>query len=264
MPAEPSTITRFFVLTFAITWGLQFPGVFAQRGLLPGPMPLYLGLAGLGIFGPLIAATLLAYREARGAGVRALVAPLFRWRVHPGWYLLGLLVPGALLALLLAGLNLAGRHGPTLYFPAGGMLGFALVISVAEEVGWRGFALPRLQQRFGAFAASTLIGVLWCLWHIPMFLGQGVPLELLIVMLLSFMGACLLLTSIYNGTGGSLLLAAVAHLGAHLNNSHRALPDDVAPLVAHAIVYGALGLALMRASLSPARVRRAALVPKAP
>lgn len=117
------------------------------------------------------------------------------------------MVLGALLTLLLSGLNLAGRLGPVLYVPAGGALVFALVISVAEEVGWRGYALPRLEQRFGAFAASTLLGVLW---HLPMF---------------------------YQGTGGSLLLAVLTHFGGHLNNSFRALPGEVAPLVSHAIVY---------------------------
>src|SRR6187200_1873346 len=120
MPAQPSatpsTTLPFFVLTFAISWGLQLPGVLAQRGLLPGPLQVYLMLAGLGIFGPLVAATLLAHREAGRAGIRALYAPLLRWRLHPGWYLLGLVVPGSLLALLLGALNLAGRQGPALYF----------------------------------------------------------------------------------------------------------------------------------------------------
>lgn len=249
MLAQPST-TRFFALTFAITWGLQLPGVLAQRGLLPGALPVYLALAGLGILGPIVAATVLAYREAGGTGVRQLYAPLLRWRVHLGWYVLALAVPGALLALLLSGLNLAGRAGPTLYFPAGGALAFAVVVSVAEEVGWRGHALPRLERRFGSFAASTLLGVVWYLWHLPMFLGQGVPLDLVLVMLLYFTGASLLLTWIYQGTGGSLLLAVLAHTGAHLNNSHRALPDEAAPLVAHAIVYAALGLTLMRRSIT--------------
>ena len=241
----PATL-RFFVLTFAITWGLQLPGVLAQRGLLPGAMPAYLALAGLGIFGPIVAATVVAYREAGGAGLRQLYAPLLRWRVHPGWYLVALLVPGVLLALLLSGLNLAGRAGPTLYFPAGGALTFALVVAVAEEVGWRGYALPRLEQRFGAFAASTLLGVLWYLWHLPMFVGQGFPLDLVLVKLLYFTGASLVFTWIYRGTGGSLLLAVLTHLGGHLNNSYRALPDEVAPIVAHAIVYGALGLLVIR------------------
>jgi hypothetical protein len=80
-----------------------------------------------------------------------------------------------------------------------------------------------------------------------------VPLNLVIVMLLYFTGASLLLTRIYNGTKGSLLLAALAHMGAHLNNSHRALPDEVVPLVAHAIIYAALGLLVMRGALSRRR-----------
>jgi membrane protease YdiL (CAAX protease family) len=146
-------------------------------------------------------------------------------------------------------LNLAGRQGPTAYLPSLGAVGFGLVISVAEEVGWRGYALPHLQARFGAFAASVMLGVLWYLWHIPMFLGQGVPLNLVFVMLLYFTGASLFLTWISNATQGSLLLAVLAHLGAHLNNSHRALPGEVTPLVAHAIIYGGLGLFVMLGTL---------------
>ena len=248
--SSPSSATApFFLLAFAITWGLQLPGVLAQGGLLPGDVQLYMPFAGLGIFGPLIAALVLAWREGRGSGVRTLLRPLLRWRVHLGWYLMALLVPATLLALVLLGLNTGGRTGPVVYFPVNGAIGFALVISLVEEVGWRGFALPRLQRRFGPFAASTLLGVLWYLWHLPMFLGMGVPLDLVLVMLLYFVGASLLMTWIYNGTEGSLLLMVLAHLGAHLNNSHRALPDEVAPLVAHAIVYAGLGLVVMRRAL---------------
>lgn len=250
--ASPST-APFFLLAFAITWGLQLPGVLAQQGVLPGDVQLYMPFAGLGILGPLIAALVLAWREGGGSGVRKLLLPLLRWREHPGWYLMALVVPGGLLALVLLGLNAVGRTGPIVYFPVNGAIAFALVISLVEEVGWRGFALPRLQRRFGPFVASTLLGVLWYLWHWPMFLGMGVPLDLVLVMLLYFMGASLLMTWIYNGTEGSLLLMVLAHLGAHLNNSHRALPDEVAPLVAHAIVYGGLGLVVMRRALGTQR-----------
>jgi uncharacterized protein len=249
----------FFLLTFAITWGLQFPGVLAQRGVLPGEPNAYLPLVGLGIFGPLLAATLLTFREGGKAAVKQLYAPLLRWRLHPGWYVVALLVPGALLTALLSLLNLAGREGPVAYFPAANAVVFGLVISLAEELGWRGYALPRLQARWGAFAAGTLIGVMWYLWHIPMFLGLGVPLNLVFVMLLYFTGASLLLTWLYNGTKGSLLLATLAHLGAHLNNSHRALPDEVVPLVAHAIIYAALGLWVMRGVFSARRGRKGQL-----
>ena len=147
---------------------------------------------------------------------------------------------------MLALLNLAGRHGKVGYFPAVSALIFGLLISLVEEVGWRGYAFPRLQARWGSLAGGVMLGVIWYLWHIPMFLGLGVPMNLVLVMLLYFCGASLFLAWIYNGTQRSLLLAVLAHLGAHLNNSHRALPADVVPLVAHAIVYGALGLLVMR------------------
>jgi uncharacterized protein len=254
-PARHGTLA-FFLLTFAITWGLQLPGVLAQRGLLPGDPSRYLPAAGLGIFGPLVAATLLTRREGGGAAVRELYGRLLAWRAHVGWYVLALAVPVALLSIGLKLMNLAGRTGPLAYVPGVGGLVFGLVISVAEEIGWRGYALPRLERRFGAFAASTLLGVLWCAWHIPMFLGAGVPLNLMLVMLLFFTGASLFMSFIARATGGSLLLAVLAHLAAHLNNSHRALPGEVLPLVVHAVVYGALGLALMRGSLA-GRVRDA-------
>ena len=238
--------TSFFVLTFGITWGLQLPGVFAQRGIFPGDPKVYLPFVALGALGPLLAATWLSFREGGRAGVNRLYAPLLRWRVHWGWYAVALALPGALLTLVLSLLNQAGRQGPIAYLPAAGGVVFGLVMSLVEEVGWRGYALPRLRARWGAFAASALLGVLWCLWHIPMFLGLGVPLDLGPILLLYFVGASLFMTWIYDGTQGSLLLIVLAHLGAHLDNSHRALPGDVVPLLAHAIVYAALGLFVMR------------------
>jgi uncharacterized protein len=248
--ASPAERTLpFFLLTFAITWGLQLPGVLAQKGLLPGDPQAYLPLAGLGLFGPLVAATVLTARHGEPGAVRALYARLLRYRVHPGYYLVALVVPAALLTSGLALLDLLGRQGPIAYLPTLGGVAFGVVISVVEEIGWRGYALPRLEARWGAFAAGSLLGVAWYLWHLPMFAGQGVPLKLVLVMVLYFVGASLLMTWLNAGTKGSLLIAVLAHLGAHLNNSHRALPGDAVPLLVHAIVYAGLGLWVMRRQL---------------
>jgi uncharacterized protein len=255
MRSSGSRTWAFFLLTFAITWGLQLPGVLAQRGVLPGDPKAYLPFVGLGALGPLLAATVLSFREGGSRAIKRLYAPMLHWRVQPGWYVMALVVPGALLSGVLFSMNLAGRHGPIAYLPAASGVIFGLVMSVVEEVGWRGYALPRLQARWGSFAAAALIGVLWYLWHIPMFLGVGVPLELAPVMLLYFVGASLFLTWIYEGTQGSLLLVVFAHLGAHLDNSHRALPGEVLPLLVHAIVYSALGLLFMRRHLQRNRPR---------
>lgn len=243
----------FFVLAFGFTWALQLPAVVLRLLYGPGHGDALLPLAMLGIFGPLVAAVTLTARAEGRAGVRRLFAPLLRWRVNPAWYALGLFGPGLLLTGGLWLMRLAGREGPVTYFPAVAGVVMAVVISVAEEVGWRGYAQPRLEQRYGFFGASGVVGVLWMLWHVPMFLGAGVPLELLLVMLLFFTGGSLLFAFIQRGTGGSLLLVVLAHVGAHLNNSHGPLPGDTLPLLVHAIAYAALGLALTR-SLVPRRV----------
>lgn len=263
MPPDRRGTAPFFLLTFAITWGLQVPGVLAQRGFLPGDPNAYMPMVGLGIFGPLIAATILTRREGGGAAVRALYARLLHWRVHPRYYVVAFILPAVLLTGSLFSLNLAGRHGPIEYVPAIGALAVGVVISAAEEVGWRGYAQPRLQERWGPFASGVLIGVLWYLWHIPMFLGLGVPLNLVFVMVLYFAGAGLLLSWVHNGTGGSLLVASLVHLGAHLNNSSRALPDDVLPLVAHAIIFAGLGLIVMRRSFGKKRSKKGPEAPAA-
>jgi uncharacterized protein len=256
-------VVQFFVLAFAITWGLQLPGVLAKEGWLPGPLGAYLPFAMLGIFGPVLAATIVTAREGGRAAVRELFAGLLKWRAPLETYLVPLVLPGVLLTALLCLLGAAGRHGDVLFVPPASRLVLALVISVAEEVGWRGFALPRLQKRMGPVAASGIIAVLWMLWHIPMFLGAGVPLSLLVVMSLLFFGGSFVYTWAFNRSGGSLLVAVAAHFGVHLNNSNLALPRDVLPLVVHAIVYAALGLALLRpagswlAPSSGGRFRRA-------
>lgn len=249
MTSTPRRTLPFFLLTFAITWGLQVPGVLALSGRLPGDPKLYLPFAGLGLLGPALAATVLTHRESGWAGVRSLLEPLLRWRVHPGWYLAALFPALALTGFLYL-LNGAGRVGPIAYVPPAGALVFGLVVSLVEEIGWRGFALPRLEKRWGGFAASGLIGVVWYVWHLPMFAAAGVPLRLAPVMLLYFVGASLLLTWLIERSGGSLLLAVVAHFAAHLNNSHHALPNEVLPLLVHAIVYAALGLAVMRGGMT--------------
>jgi membrane protease YdiL (CAAX protease family) len=168
-----------------------------------------------------------------------------------------LVLPAVLLSAVLWLLRAAGREGPIAYTPDAPRLVLALVIAVAEEVGWRGFALPRLQRRFGAFAASGLLGVLWALWHLPMFAAQGIPLELLLVMALFFTGGSLVFTWACERSGQSLFFAVFAHVGVHLNNSHLALPGDQIPLVVHAVIYAALGLLLVSPRGGQARSARA-------
>jgi uncharacterized protein len=247
--AYRDSVTRFFVGAFVATWALQLPAVLVK--LAGGPAEGYLPLAMLGVLCPAAIATWMSYLAGGWPAVRRLYAPLLHWRVHCQWYFIAVALRGLLLTAALLLLRPAGWDGPVTFFPPVERVIAAVVISLGEEIGWRGYALPRLQQRYGAIGASGILGALWTLWHIPMFVGLGVPLSLLPLMLVYFVGGSLVMTWIYNRTGGSLLLMVLAHVGAHLNNSHAALPEHVLPLVVQAILsvwigYLALALPLRR------------------
>ena len=85
------------------------------------------------------------------------------------------------------------------------MLGFW----ACEEIGWRGFALPRLLERWNAFTASLILGVVWALWHLPYFFF-GMPYSFLIYALY-LLAVSVLMTWIFNHTQGSLLVAVIFH-----------------------------------------------------
>jgi membrane protease YdiL (CAAX protease family) len=250
-------IALYFGLAFGITWGLQVPAVLALRGLMAGPPERYMALVGLGGFGPAAAAMIVAGLE--GSGVRALLRPLGVWRVGLRWYLAALGLPGGIFVVAAAAYNLCGHREPLLYPPnEAAFLAALVVFSIGEEIGWRGFALPRLRAWCGPVATSGIIGVLWTAWHIPMLTLQGVS-PILYVALVPFMiGGSLLFTWIYQRTRGSLLLAVLTHAGVHLNNPGHALPGRTTPILLHTAAYIALAVILLVAD------RRAWLTERAP
>ena len=100
--------------------------------------------------------------------------------------------------------------------PAGAFLLWLLTFGLGEEIGWRGYALPRLQKNHSALTATLIVGGLWALWHLPAFfyretylamgLTAGLPL-----LFMSILAASIVFTWIYNGTRGSLLMVIVFH-----------------------------------------------------
>lgn len=242
----PPMTGLYFVLAFAVTWGLQLPALLAHERVVEGPPERYMALVGLGAFGPMVAAMVAARVE--GTGVRALFRPLGIWRVAAYWYLAALALPGAIFVLAGAAWNALGHAEPLVYPPDNpALIAAAIVFPFGEEVGWRGFALPRLMTKMGPLAASAVIGAIWTLWHVPMLTLQGVRPSLYAVFVPFMVGGSVLFTWIYRHTRGSLLLSVITHVGAHLNNPGHALPARSAPIAIHAVAYVVLAGSLVAA-----------------
>jgi membrane protease YdiL (CAAX protease family) len=156
-------LVAFFVLAYAMTWPL-IP--------LVSVSPV-LGLPAL--FGPALAAIIVAAVTDGGPGLRDLLGRLARWRVGTRWYAVALGLP-LVLALTAAGLNLLLGAQTSINFGGLSFLNFVVfVLIVGEELGWRGYALPKLLAERSALAASLILGALWGAWHLPTFFVPGAP-----------------------------------------------------------------------------------------
>jgi membrane protease YdiL (CAAX protease family) len=212
-------LITYFVLAYAISWAFWLPLAASEHGLLPVELPavVFYSLAALG---PILAAVITSNIQGGRPAIRALFGSLLRWRVGMRWYVAATL---GYPALLLFALVVDRLLGGTLIWPVddlGGMhmpFWFLLALNapfvLCEEIGWRGFALPRLQRKHSAWVATLILGVLWALWHVPSFLmpasmhgGILFPLWTIWLLLMAIVQ-----TWLYNGTRGSVLHVWLYH-----------------------------------------------------
>jgi len=223
---------KFFVITFAATWTFWTVAarIAGSAGATGGGLETL--LVYLGTFTPGFVAVLLTARAGGTGGVLALLSPLFQWRVQLRWYVFAL---GFVITVKLAvavSFRLAMGEWPVfgqqsiLLMLGGTILSVAVLGQSGEEVGWRGYALPRLSARVGLAPASVLLGIIWASWHLPLFFlfpaadthGQSFPLYLLQVTALSVAIAWL-----WWRTEGSLLLTMLLHSA--INNTKDIVPS---------------------------------------
>ena len=181
----------------------------------------------LGALSASLAGIILAAVEGRKGGVRELLGRFLVWRVGIQWWAFALLFPviptvAALYLFRLFGGPAVDWSGlKPLYSVVPTFIILTIAAGMGEEFGWRGFALPRLQARYSALASSLIVGVLWSIWHIPLFLTEGtIQYEWrlqagLFVSVLAYslfiIADAIKFTWVFNNTRGSVLLAAVMH-----------------------------------------------------
>jgi uncharacterized protein len=253
------SIWLFFAIALGGTWALQLPALLAARGVLPGGVGPYMLPALLGGFGPLVAAIVAARFEGGGA-LRTLFGSLRPRARHLVWYAVALLAFPVVHVLGEAAYRAVTGEaaGAWLYLPTQPQQIAALVMMpLVEEPGWRGFAMPRLTERFGWLKASGIVGVLWAAWHAVMFVLQGFDAPAFALGIIMIVAGGFVFGWLFQRTQGSLLVAVIAHAGVHLDNPTRALPHQ---LTAYAVFTAAgciaAALCIIVGGRSAARSRR--------
>lgn len=203
----------FLALAFALPWLVWFTTIAQQKGMIgwhvPSPLAFWLGLP--------IATFVAAGVSGGWPAILDVLRRMVRWRVGWQWYLAAILItPAAAAVALLVG-RAWGQPFPAPTVGASSLLGlFALnlwLFLITEEPAWRGFALPRLQAVMSPAAAALLLGAIWGVWHLPLFLTEGtfqsqVPF---LGFMLSAVATSVMITWLFDHTRGSVLLAALFH-----------------------------------------------------
>jgi len=215
----------FIALAFGFNWLILLPGVLDGFGIIELPIPNY-ALVTIAQFGPSLSAFYLVYRENGKKGLRTFIKRGLNFRFPLGWWVAILILP-----LLL------GASAQAVHYLSGGQMGsfpflaqplailpyflfiFFLMGPLPEEYGWRGYLLERLQDKWNAFAASIIVGVLWSFWHLPAWYMEGVFQSQLPFWAYTIQTTALsvLMTWIYNNTGKNILAALVMHTMVNLS-----------------------------------------------
>ncbi|WP_247006068.1 type II CAAX endopeptidase family protein [Halorientalis litorea] len=226
-------IASFLLVTYAFTWTIQAYLVVTGMG---ASWTLSI-LAGFGGFGPPVGAAVVVW--ASGGSLRAWFGQFLQWRVGAKWWLLALGLPLVILAAGSALFVFVGGPVDVSALPSPLIYLFVLAWGTIwgggqEELGWRGFMLPLLQDRYSALVSSLLVGAAWTLWHLPLLLNAntthgGWPLSQQLLWGATIFAGSILWTWMYNSTG-SVLAVAVFHAGINsMGLYHPADKDALVP-----------------------------------
>ncbi|GII81744.1 CAAX amino protease [Sphaerisporangium rufum] len=224
-------LLTYFALSYGVTWLCWLPYILSETGVgvLPIRFPEVLGSSQtLGILpgaylGPVMAAFVVTAVADGRPGLRRWAARLVRWRVAPRWYLGVILavpvvavaatfpIPGALADLRTPDISVLLMYVPMLALQC-------VTTGLAEEPGWRDFAQPRLQARYGPLAGSLILGPLWGAWHLPLFFSEwagrsGADWTMMVEFIGSAIPLSIVMAWVFNRTNESLPVVMLFHAG---------------------------------------------------
>lgn len=246
-------VPSYFVLTFAISWGgfvaAVGPGGFMNTDVWQTASLAFAVMAMLA--GPTIAGLLMTGIVDGRGGFRRLLSRLFKWRVGIKWYAFALLPAPILSIMVLLALSMTcplftARNKVAVLIP-GIMAGLTTIF---EEIGWTGFAVPRLRKRYSVLTTGFIVGVLWGIWHLlqQLYISGTYTGGVLLSVYLSIaffntvagLTAYRILLVWINDRTGSLLLTTLMHASLTASNIFIFRPEAIgAPFLAFGLLFAA-------------------------
>jgi membrane protease YdiL (CAAX protease family) len=234
-------LISFFVIAFALAWLIEVPLALSANGILPKlPLLVFAIAIPVATLAPAASAFIITGVTEGKVGVVRLLRRCVRWRVGIQWYLFILI--GIPIIVLLGAIVVPGAAAafnpvvaPLLAaYPLAFVVTFFLGGPLGEEPGWRGFALPRLQSRMGPLRGSVILGVLWALWHFPLFWsGVWTPPTIpnMIMFIVMITALTIIMSWVFNHARGSVLITMLMHASFNTFANKIAAPLFPAPIL---------------------------------
>lgn len=250
----------FFILSFVLAWLFSAIAIAQNYGYLAGELALEPFLI-IGAWTPNIAAfiTLAVVIRQKGAVLR-LILGWAKWKVGFKWYLAALspLFISFITIFIYRLVFAVDVTTETISSPAifAGLLLIVIVTgATGEQLGWRGFALPRLQMHINALTASIVLGLIWSAWHIPLWFA-GIGMESFPFWAYTTIGVAfsIVITWACNSSKGSMLIASLGHLS--LNMAINIIDDIAIPAFAIIFIIFAVVITLINSPQKLSKVDR--------
>ena len=206
----------FVLLTYILTWSVVIPIALTRHGY--AAINISRSLQIISTLSPGIVAIILTAIYFGKNGIKSLFKAIVKWRVKFKWYIIIIILGIALCGLSLLIFNWISGQSIKPDQPYNFVFYFILILPLSafwEEIGWRGFLLPVLQEKYTAIKSSLIIGFVWGLWHLPIYLAINPygdkTIIFFIMMFIGCFALSIIATYLYNSTKGSLLICILFH-----------------------------------------------------
>lgn len=244
-------LAAFVVLAYLISWSWWLPLLILTGRVVQGVgWPTHLP----GLAGPLLSAAIVSGVVDGGTGLGRLWSSFTAWRIGWWWSAVPITLAAGAVGVAFSGGDLVGAE---LWGYSGVSSGLGALLTVlivfvlnglGEEAGWRGFAVPRLLGTRSLTATSLIVAAMWAPWHLPLFFVMetfgAFGIAEIIGWVLGLTAGSFLLTWLYRGSGGSVLLVAVWHTAFNFTSATPAASGTVAAITSTIVMIVAVGIAV--------------------